>query len=90
MYINVQLLTIVIKYGRVEGEEGDWIRDREGTLFSPGSKGTVQSECEKSARKRIEEGDNVYWERVHNSGGSLVVRQVERLRWALGGLARIC
>ena len=37
----------------------------------------------------MEEGDNVYWERVHNSGGSLVVRQVKRLRWALGGLARI-
>ena len=51
-------------------------------LFSPSVK--------KSARKRMEEGDNVYWERVHNSGGSLVVRQVERLRWALGGLARIC
>ena len=51
-------------------------------LFSPSVK--------KSARKKMEEGDNVYWERVHNSGGSLVVRQVERLRWALGGLARIC
>ena len=25
----------------------------EGTLFSPGSKGTIQSECGKSARKRI-------------------------------------
>ena len=47
-------------------------------LFSPSVK--------KSARKRMEEGDNVYWERVvHNSGGSLVVRHVERPSRAAGG-----
>ena len=58
--------------------------------FHPDPRVLFSLSVKKSARKRMEKGDNVYWERVHNSGGSLVVRQVERLRWALGGLARIC
>ena len=68
----------------MEEGNGDWIRDRGDSVFTR-IQGYYSVQVRKNSWGDNEGEDTGFWERLHNSGGSLVVRHVERPSRAAGG-----